>query len=139
MMKAAIAGALALLCLSATNAWAADATGLWRTQTAGEVEIYHCGAALCGKLVNSPRLRADPALKDFRNKDAALRGRSLKGMVMIQGLHGGPTSWSDGQLYNPEDGNTYSGALTLLPNGQVQLKGCALMVLCKTQVWNRIR
>ena len=138
MFKSIVAAAIAVL-LSAEWAEAAEVTGLWHTPTGGEVAVYPCGHALCGRLENSTRLRANPGLKDGLNKDPALRGRPLKGMVLIQGARGGPPTWADGQLYNPEDGNTYGGSLTLMGDGTLQLKGCALVVLCKTQVWTRIR
>ena len=140
-MRKAIIGGLAVMLMAATGGAqaAADAVGVWKTPTNGEVEIFHCGPDLCGRLLNSPRLKTDPGLKDIKNKDAGQRGRTLKGMVFITGFKGGPPTWSDGKLYNPEDGNTYAGSITLQANGALQLKGCAAVVLCKTQVWARIR
>jgi uncharacterized protein (DUF2147 family) len=138
-MKTIMVAAASLALLWASTAQAADAVGVWRTQTNGEVELFHCGADICGKLLNSPRLKTDPGLKDQRNKDQSLQNRPLKGMVFITGFKGGPASWTDGKLYNPEDGNTYAGSITVQADGTLQLKGCAAVVLCKTQVWTRIR
>ena len=138
-MKRFVATAVIAVAMSAGAAQAAEVAGLWHTPTGGEAEIYHCGQALCGRLENSTRLRANPGLKDGLNKDPNLRGRPLKGMLFIQGAHGGPPTWGDGQLYNPEDGNTYAASLTLMGDGTLQLKGCTMVVLCKTQTWTRIR
>lgn len=130
---------IAAAALAAGSAQAADVAGVWMTPTKGEVEIYHCGPAICGKLLSSTELKKDATLKDTRNKDESKRGRGLKGLTFITGFKGGPPEWKDGQLYNPEDGNTYAGSITLGADGKLKLKGCAMAVLCKTQTWTRIR
>ena len=44
------------LAVAATPALASDIVGRWVTPSQGQVEIFKCGAALCGKLISSPRL-----------------------------------------------------------------------------------
>ena len=132
--------AVAVLGALAGPAFAADVTGLWATPTnGGQVEIARCGNSLCGKLVTSGQIRTDPSLKDIRNKDAAQRGRTLKGLQMLYDFTGGPAKWSGGKVYNPDDGGTYSGTIEMLSANQLKLKGCVVAPLCKTQVWNRVR
>lgn len=129
----------AAMTAAAAPALAADIVGRWRTPTNGEVEIYRCGAALCGRLLGSPRLNREPDLTDQANKDAAKRGRKLKGMTILEGFAGGPTEWKGGRLYNPEDGNTYTGVITAMDGVTLKLKGCVVAPLCKTQVWTRMK
>jgi uncharacterized protein (DUF2147 family) len=134
------AAAVVLTLAIATPAMAADITGRWRTPgQGGEVEIYKCGAALCGRLNSSAHLVKEPGALDARNKDAALRDRKLKGLTLLTGFTGGPTEWKGGKLYNPEDGNTYSGTITATDANTLKLKGCVVAPLCKTQVWTRIK
>lgn len=122
------------------SAFAADVTGLWATPgNGGQVEIARCGNALCGKLVTSNNIKTDPTLKDSKNKDASQRGRTLKGLQMLYDFTGGPTKWTGGKVYNPEDGGTYSGTIEQLSDTQLKLKGCIVAPFCKTQVWNRIK
>ena len=72
-------GALLLALLAAAPAHAASpAEGRWRTPK-GEVELYACGVALCGRLLDAEPIRADPAARDVRNRDAALRDRRPEG------------------------------------------------------------
>ena len=52
---------------------------------------------------------------------------------------GGPTKWTGGKVYNPDDGGTYSGTIELLSDNQLKLKGCIVAPFCKTQVWNRVK
>ena len=43
-----------------------------------------------------------------------------------------------GDIYNPQDGNTYSGEISVKDADSIILKGCALYVLCQEQVWTRV-
>jgi len=132
----AIAGLLA----TPATAFAADITGVWATGSeGGRVEIYRCGAALCGKVVDAARLRSNPDLRDVRNADAKLRGRRIKGLIVLSGFTGGPAEWKGGPLYDPETGDGASrGYLKLLANGKLELKGC-IAVFCRTKVWTKAR
>jgi uncharacterized protein (DUF2147 family) len=50
----------------------------------------------------------------------------------------GPGAWG-GTLYNPLDGNSYSGSFQMLGSGRMQLEGCALAgLLCQTEIWARV-
>ncbi|MDZ4760460.1 MAG: DUF2147 domain-containing protein, partial [Alphaproteobacteria bacterium] len=106
------------------------------------VELAPCGeadGAHCGRIVwlweetdESGRLRTDR-----HNPDRALRSRSLVDIQIVSGLTKiAPGVWSDGALYNPDDGRTYTGTIRL-KDDSLQLKGCALGVFCQTQTWRR--
>ncbi len=130
---------LVLAAAASTPALASDIVGRWVTPTKGEVEIFKCGAALCGKLLGSPRLDQEPHLTDALNKDTSKRARKLKGMTFLEGFGGGPTVFSGGKLYNPDDGATYTGTITVVDAATLKLKGCVVAPLCKTQVWKRAK
>lgn len=126
--------------LGTAPAFAADVTGLWATPVhGGQVEITKCGASVCGRIVTSEGIKADPALKDTNNADAAQRGRQLKGLLILKSFSGGPTEWTGGEIYNAEDGKTYSATLTLNANDTLNVRGCVFVPLCKTQTWTRVR
>lgn len=120
------------------SASAADITGIWATGSeGGRVEIYRCGAALCGRVVDAARLRGNPDLRDVRNSDTALRGRRIKGLVVLNNFTGGPGEWKGGPVYDPETGDGASrGYLTLLANGKLELKGCVAFI-CRTKIWTK--
>lgn len=140
LFTALAAASLLAIPTFATPAFAADPTGLWQTPTrSGQVEISKCGASLCGRLVSSEGLKADPALKDVNNSNASLRGRALKGLTILTGFSGGPQEWTGGSIYNAEDGKTYSGTITMDGDNTLKLRGCVVVPLCKTQVWTRLR
>jgi uncharacterized protein (DUF2147 family) len=110
---------------------AADtALGRWKTETHNAiVEITRCGESICGKILTSDMIRSNPALKDAKNANEKLRSRPLQGLLML----------SDGQVYNAEDGKTYSGKITPVGTDQLKLRGCVFFPLCKTQTWTRVR
>ena len=56
----------------------------------------------------------------------------------VEGFSGGPSEYRGGRLYNPEDGNTYTGTITVVDGDTLKLKGCVVAPLCKTQVWKRM-
>jgi uncharacterized protein (DUF2147 family) len=112
--------------------------GRWLTPVHhGVIEITSCGDTICGRVVSSDSIKADPSLKDLHNKDAALRTRPVKGMTMLAGFTGGPKEWKGGTAYNPDDGNTYKGSLTLADANTLKVTGCVVFPLCKTQTWTR--
>ncbi|UIJ46764.1 DUF2147 domain-containing protein [Sphingomonas cannabina] len=130
--------ASAAMLVAAAPAPPADITGLWATgSNDGRVQIYRCGAALCGRVVDAAPLRADPDRRDIRNADPKLRERRLKGLVVLQGFTGGPTDWKGGPVYDPETGSGASkGYLKLRPDGKLEIKGCVAF-FCRTKVWTR--
>lgn len=139
MIRTALIAAAAIGAL-ATPAVAADVIGLWATPgNGGQVEIARCGNSLCGKLVTSNNIKANPGLKDTKNKDESQRTRTLKNLQMLYDFTGGPMKWTGGKVYNPEDGGTYSGTIEMLSDNELKLKGCIVAPLCKTQKWTRLK
>ncbi|TPG54123.1 DUF2147 domain-containing protein [Sphingomonas glacialis] len=127
--------------LAGAPATADTVIGRWKTETHNAiVEISHCGASICGKIVTSDALRSNPALKDSNNSDVKLRMRPVQGMLMLSGFSPDKDGvWANGQVYNAQDGRTYSGRITPLGNDQLKLRGCVFFPLCKTQTWTRVR
>jgi uncharacterized protein (DUF2147 family) len=116
------------------------AIGRWRTETRnGIIDIVRCGASICGTLIGSDGLTANPALTDSKNKDATLRNRQLRGITMLSGFTRDGAAWSDGSVYNPDDGGTYRGKLTPTDADHLAVRGCIVWPLCKTQTWTRVR
>ncbi|HEX8064284.1 MAG TPA: DUF2147 domain-containing protein [Allosphingosinicella sp.] len=135
--------ALAAAVASAAGAASPDVRGLWTTPVGATVELAPCGANLCGKLVSSPGIRANPAATDRNNKNAALRGRKLKGLTIVWGFKPSAGGWSGGRIYNPGDGKIYSGSIDPAAGGMLKVKGCVASLMginfCGLQQWKRAR
>ena len=143
-MRCALFG-MSLLLAAPALAVAAEPTGIWNTEdNEAQVQIAHCGAALCGHIIalREPR---DPATHrpktDEYNPDERLRHRPLIGVTIVVGMKpdGRPGHWT-GRVYNPEDGRIYPAALTLRSHRALTLEGCLLKdALCRGQVWTRAK
>ena len=131
--------AAALICMAGT-AVASPVSGTWKAPTKDAViQIYDCGSDVCGRVVDSDDLRANPDLRDRHNKDTTLQTRRIKNLNMMTGFKGGPTEWTGGTLYDPASGNTYHGSITLNGPDSLSLKGCIFGPLCRSQTWTRVR
>lgn len=144
-MLLTLAGAAALAA-GAASAGTSDVRGAnavigrWRTESrGGVVEIARCGSSICGRLIDSEGLRANPDLTDRNNKDATQRSRKLMGVTLLKGFTWGGGAWKGGSIYNAEDGGTYKATITPVDADQLKLKGCIVWPLCKTQTWRRLR
>lgn len=77
------------------SAGASNPTGTWLISQRIALNIYDCGADLCGRVVW------------LRNP--ALRTPDLCGRVVVWGLKpDGSSTWAGGWFYDPEDGRTYN-------------------------------
>jgi uncharacterized protein (DUF2147 family) len=144
---AAIGILVAAALVPATSAQAAslDPTGIWRKSEQGErpgkFEIFRCGAGkryLCAKIVwlKDPYYRGKP-LHDIRNENPRMRDRPILGLPIMKGLApSGANQWK-GNIYNPEDGNTYSVTLTVVSRNQINIRGCKGWILCGNRTWLR--
>jgi uncharacterized protein (DUF2147 family) len=116
-----------------------DVAGLWRTPTDnGVVEVRHCGADICGRLLTSDKIKADPGLTDAHDRNETLRTRPLKGLELFKGFTGSGGSWTGGQIYNPDDGGTYHASVELQDPSHLKVTGCIMAPFCKTQIWVRL-
>ena len=114
--------------------------GRWKTETRnGVVEITRCGASICGRLLTSDGIRTNPNLNDANNRDAKLRNRRLQGLTILWGFKQDGVGWSGGSIYNADDGRTYGAKVTPSGGGQLKVRGCVFVPLCKTQTWTRLR
>ncbi len=138
MLKLAVLSALVLGV--AAPASAAEVIGVWLAPSrSAHIEIKRCGSSVCGKLISASQPKSNPSYLDVHNNNPELRNRQVIGATLLEGFTGGPTRWTGGHIYNPGDGNTYHGMMVLLDSDHLAVKGCAMIVLCKSQTWTRIK
>jgi len=141
-MAAVVVSTIALAVILIAPARAADPLGTWLTgDKKGKVHIVNCGGAICGTLswLAEPN---DPDTKqpktDKNNTDAGKKSRPLLGIPIVLNMKpAGGEKW-EGQVYNAEDGSTYSGSFTMTGANSAELKGCVMGgIICKGQTWTR--
>jgi len=96
------------------------------------MRVAPCGDAFCGKIAWTP----GPG-NDQNNPDPAKRNQPMVGTTILIGMKpAGNNKWQ-GEIYNPQDGKTYSGSITLLTPDILQIEGCVLKILCGGENWTR--
>jgi len=135
--------AAAIVGISVGACLAADPSGNWRTEEGkATVHIAACGPALCGTVIALKEANDPDTGKpktDKNNTDANLRNRPMIGVQIVLGMKpsGTANKWT-GQVYNAEDGKTYTGNLTLQDANTIKLEGCILGgLVCKSAIWTR--
>lgn len=120
MDKAFVAGAFALALLTASPVLAGSANGMWLRNNGAHVSAFDCGGGLGLKVIKSP----EP-------------GKAGK-TIMCGAKKSGDNKWK-GNLLNLDDGQTYSGTVTLSGNN-LTLSGCVLGgLICKNDTWSRLK
>lgn len=127
--------------------------GVWRAALLSEVTIAVCDVGFCGYLtkivVPTEGLTAEEAEAalamspdqyfDQRNEDPALRNRPMQDLHMLTLRPGAEAHIFDGEIYNPQDGKTYSGYIEMTGPDSMRLNGCVLYnVICKGEDWVRV-
>ena len=138
---------------------AADNTavfGRWLTESGNaHVELYRCAdparGFVCGKVVwlrNAINPDDTPAasveeVRDVKNPDPALRARPILGLEFLHGFQPSadePGTFTNGKIYNAEEGETYSARIRLEQRDRLVLRGFVLMpMLGKSQTWARVQ
>jgi uncharacterized protein (DUF2147 family) len=140
MNMRSILAAVLMLLLSAPAA-AADIHGLWFTTGAkAKVDVKDCDGLLCGNIVwlQDPVGEDGQPLHDANNEDPSMRQRPIMGMPILLGLTPqGENLWV-GQVYSPEEGETFDVELRLVRADRIEITGCGLAgLICETRPWKR--
>jgi len=138
---------VSIVLFAAPTAWAQDDSpfGQWVTDGGlSRVELYACGAELCGRIVwlQEPLEENGTPKVDDKNENEALRSRALMGLNLIVGFvpNGRPGRWKNGTIYNPEDGKTYQCIMRLEDTNTIVVRGYVLLpIFGRTQTWTRYR
>jgi uncharacterized protein (DUF2147 family) len=116
------------------NIPAPDATGEWLVaKQYARIKIADCD----GKLWGVVAWETEPGV-DSKNPDPNLRARPTLGMPILLGMAPSQTNRWDGQIYNSQDGHTYSASITLLDPNTLRVQGCFLGFLCGGENWTRV-
>jgi uncharacterized protein (DUF2147 family) len=105
--------------------------GVWTNpKESVTVRIAPCGQNLCGKVVSAtPKAR----------KSAAEGGtHHLIGTTILSNLTpAGANKWK-GRVFMPKANRHATGNLSLNGRDRLNVQGCVLAVLCKSQTWTRV-
>jgi uncharacterized protein (DUF2147 family) len=109
--------AVAAVAVLGTAPARANVEGIWLSKDGGTVRIQNCGNAMCGTIVS-------PSPNDAANPEIAKRSQA--GTPVLRSMRpNGPNKWT-GQLYNVDDGKTYTGNLIEIGPDTIRIEGCVL-------------
>lgn len=126
-----------------------DLLGVWLNQEQdAKIELYRCGEKYCGKVVwlkepNYPEGSLDgvpgtPKL-DHHNPAGELRTQPIIGLTIVRDMApDGDNRWLGGTVYDPKNGKTYRGKLTLISPKRLDLRGyIGITLIGRTATWTR--
>lgn len=126
--------AVAGLLLGVAPALAAEPTGEWMVADGvAKVRIESCGSKLWGVV----SWEKEPGGIDQYNPDPGKRARPTLGMPILLGMQQQQPGRWDGEIYNAQNGKTYTANIKLSSPDQLELQGCVLGFLCGGQTWTR--
>jgi len=119
-----------------------DIVGVWLTsgKEPAKIQIYKSGQKYYGKIVwlKNPLNNGKPRF-DANNPDKSKRNQPIIGLNILWGFEfDGDDEWTNGKIYDPESGKTYSCILSLKNNATLKVRGyVGLSLLGRTETWTR--
>ena len=121
-----------------------DIKGQWYTEkNKAVVMIDNCSDKvdlLCGKIIDlkKPLTKSGKIVRDTKNQDENLRKRPIIGIdVLYHFKKISASHYDDGRIYHPQDGKFYDSEIIMLGKDSLEVSGCVLKFMCKTQIWKR--
>jgi uncharacterized protein (DUF2147 family) len=116
--------------------------GDWYTENNDAIiKIYKDGNTLSGKItwMKTPNDENGNPKTDPENPDEKLKSRKRLGMIMMYNFsYDEEEQWDDGEIYDPESGNTYSGIITMTSKNKLDLRGyVGISWFGRTSQWTR--
>ena len=118
--------------------------GLWEPSNGkARVKVEKIGSKYYGKIVWL-REPIDPQTQqpkvDKNNPDESMRSVPLKGYRMLKDFVFKSGEWTDGTIYDPESGSTYSCVITVKDENTLDIRGyVGVKALGRTDVWKRVK
>lgn len=120
-----------------------DIEGIWLNEPGdAKIEITSKEDAYFGKIVwlQNPKDEQGHWKLDEANPNKSLRSRKKLGLEILSNLrwHQAEKEWSDGEIYDPREGDTYSLKASLTNNNTLNLRGyIGFSLFGKTTTWTR--
>ena len=122
--------------MTTASAMAADPTGDWRVADGvAHIRVAECNGNIWGAVV----WEKEPGGLDEHNPDASKRSRPTLGIPILINMKKKPGAdqW-EGEVYNANDGKSYSSTIKPVGPDKLEIKGCVLGFLCGGETWTRI-
>ncbi|MBI1221539.1 MAG: DUF2147 domain-containing protein [Bacteroidetes bacterium] len=123
-----------------------DVTGVWLNgHETAHIEIFKTGKYFYGKIIwlkNPTNDQGEPK-KDLNNPDANMRLKPLINLLILKGFeYEGNHKWSEGTIYDPKEGKTYSCKMWFEDENtdNLQMRGfVGVSLMGRTETWKRVK
>ena len=119
-----------------------DILGKWVNSSGeGQITMYKKGDKYFGKLswIKEPNENGKPKT-DIKNPDAKLTNNPLVGLDIVKDFVFEEGKWTDGKVYDPKTGKTYSGNMSMTGLNQLNMRGyIGISLIGRTENWKRVK
>lgn len=116
--------------------------GRWLNSTGeGQIEIYKKGEKYFGKLawMKEPTINGKPKL-DVKNPNEKLKKREVLNLEILKNFVFDDGKWTDGTIYDPKSGKTYSCNISMKSNDVLNVRGyVGISLLGRTETFKRVK
>lgn len=120
-----------------------DVLGKWINPSGeGQIEIYKKGDKYFGKLawIKEPNDEKGKPKTDLKNPNADLRSKPILGLEILKDFVFEDGKWTDGTIYDPKTGKTYSCNLNIKNDGQLNIRGyVGISLIGRSESWKRAK
>ncbi|KQC01765.1 DUF2147 domain-containing protein [Pedobacter sp. Hv1] len=120
-----------------------DVLGKWVNPSGeGQIEIYKKGDKYFGKLawIKEPNDEKGKPKTDLKNPNADLRSKPILGLEILKDFVFEDGKWTDGTIYDPKTGKTYSCNLNIKNDGQLNIRGyVGISLIGRSESWKRAK
>ncbi|MEQ7801227.1 DUF2147 domain-containing protein [Pedobacter sp. ASV1-7] len=117
--------------------------GKW-INSSGEahIDITKRGDKYFGKIVwlKEPKDEKGNNKTDVKNPDESLKSKPILGLEILKNFVFEDGKWTDGKIYDPKSGKTYSCNMTLKSNDVLNMRGyVGISLLGRSETWKRVK
>lgn len=105
------------------------------------VEISKKNEKYYGKIVwlKNPKNEQGAIKTDVRNPDDKLKLKPLLGLEILKDFVYDGDKWTDGKIYDPKSGKTYSCNITRKSSGDLNIRGyIGISIIGRSEVWKKV-
>lgn len=117
--------------------------GKWVNSTGeAHVDITKRGDKYFGKIVwiKEPKDEKGNVKTDAKNPEASLKSRPILGLEILKDFVFEDGKWTDGKIYDPKSGKTYSCNMTMKGNDVLNMRGyIGISLIGRSETWKRVK
>lgn len=117
--------------------------GEWVNATGeAHVDIVKRNNKYFGKIVwlKNPKDEHGATKTDQKNPNESLKSKPILGLEILKDFVFDGEKWTDGKIYDPKSGKTYSCNITLKSDGDLNIRGyIGLSIIGRSEVWKKVK